>query len=51
MFRGEIGIFNLPVVNVKTRISPLNTAEFYRENPIFAAKKITDQTFKFFLGR
>ena len=25
MFRGEIGNFNLPVVNVKKRISPRNT--------------------------
>ena len=28
MFRGEIGNFNLPVVNVKKQISPRNTAEF-----------------------
>ena len=32
--------FNLPVVNVKKQISPRNTAEFHRENRIFAAKKI-----------
>ena len=37
-----IGNFNLPVVNVKKQISPRNTAEFHRENPIFAAKKLTD---------
>ena len=42
MFRGEIGKFNLPVVNVKKQISPRNTAEFHRKNRIFAAKKITD---------
>ena len=42
MFRGEIGNLNLPVVYVKKRISPLNTAKFYRENRIFAAKKMTD---------
>ena len=41
MFRGEIGNFNLPVVNVKKRISPRNTAKFHRENRIFAAKKYT----------
>ena len=51
MFRGEIGNFNLPLVNVKKRILPRNTAEFHRENPIFAAKKLTDYTFKFSLGR
>ena len=51
MFRGEIGTFNLPVVNVKKRISPRNTAKFHRENRIFAAKKLTDETFKFSLGR
>ena len=37
-----IGNFNLPVVNVKKRISPRNTAKFHCENPIFAAKKLTD---------
>ena len=42
VFRGEIGNFNLPVVNVKNQISPRNTAEFHRENRIFAAKKLTD---------
>ena len=42
VFRGEIGNFNLPVVNAKKRISPRNTAKFHRENRIFAAKKITD---------
>ena len=42
VFRGEIGTLNLPVVSVKKRISPRNTAKFHRENPIFAAKKITD---------
>ena len=42
MFRGEIGNFILPVVNVKKQISPRNTAEFHRENRIFAAKKLTD---------
>ena len=42
VFRGEIGNFNLPVVNVKKQISPRNTAEFHRENRIFAAKKLTD---------
>ena len=42
VFRGEIGNFNLPVVNVKKHISPRNTAEFHRENRIFAAKKLTD---------
>ena len=43
VFRGEIGNFNLPVVNVKKkRISPRNTAKFHRENRIFAAKKLTD---------
>ena len=42
IFRGEIGNFNLPVVNVKKQISPRNTAEFHRENRIFAAKKLTD---------
>ena len=38
----EIGNFILPVVNVKKQISPRNTAEFHRENRIFAAKKLTD---------
>ena len=42
MFRGEIGNLNLPVVNVKKRISPQYTAEFHLENWIFAAKKLTD---------
>ena len=42
MFRGEIGNFNLLVVNVKKRISPRNTAKFHRENWIFVAKKLTD---------
>ena len=42
MFRGEIGNVNLPVVNVKKQISPRNTAEFHRENRIFAAKKLID---------
>ena len=42
VFRGEIGYLNLPVVNVKKRISPRNTAKFHRENRIFAAKKLTD---------
>ena len=42
MFRGEIGNFNLPVVNVKKRISPRNTAKFHSENRIFAEKKLTD---------
>ena len=42
VFRGEIGNFNLPVVNGKKQISPRNTAEFHRENRIFAAKKLTD---------
>ena len=42
VFRGEIGYLNLPVINVKKRISPRNTAKFHRENRIFAAKKITD---------
>ena len=32
MFRGEIGNLNLPVVNVKNRISPRNTAKFHRVN-------------------
>ena len=40
MFRGEIGYLNLPVINVKKRISPRNTAKFHRENRIFAAKKL-----------
>ena len=39
VFRGEKGNLNLPVVNVKKRISPRNTAKFHRENRIFAAKK------------
>ena len=38
MFRGEIGYLNLPVVNVKKRISPRNTAKFHRENRIFQRK-------------
>ena len=40
MFRGEIGNFNLPVVNVKKQISPRNTAEFHRENRDFRGEKI-----------
>ena len=42
VFRGEIGNLNLPVVNIKKRISPRNTAKFHRENRLFAAKKLTD---------
>ena len=38
VFRGEIGNFYLPVVNVKKRISPRNTGKFHRENRICAAK-------------
>ena len=41
VFRSEIGNFNLPVVNVKKRISPRNSAKFHRDNRIFAAKKLT----------
>ena len=53
MFRGEIGNLTLPVVNVKKRISPRNTAKFPAKIGflIFAAKKLTDLTFKFSLGR
>ena len=42
MFHGEIGNLNLPVLNVKKRISPCVAAKFHRENQIFTAKKITD---------
>ena len=39
VFRGVIGNLNLPVVNLKKRISPRNTA-----------KKLNDWTFIFSLG-